>query len=220
MEPSKKIRTMIKIFTFNHFEVNCSVIYDETKECVLVDVCCQKENEKNEVLSFLKTNNLSVKHILLTHAHIDHICGAGWITKEFNLPLELHNDGDKLIRTLEAQAEMMGFNIEGMDKVGFKYISKEDIISYGNSKLIIFETPGHCAGSLCFYNNKEGFVITGDVLFQNSIGRTDLPTGNFETLMNSIKENLFTLPENTICICGHGPTTTIGYEKENNPFIN
>ncbi|MFA6199344.1 MAG: MBL fold metallo-hydrolase [Bacteroidales bacterium] len=211
---------MIQHFTFNHFEVNCSVIFDQTKECVLVDVCCQRDRERQKLLDFITENELKVKHILLTHAHIDHVCGAGWATKEFNLPLEMHKDGNKLMRIIDAQAEMMGFNIEGLNDISIKYISKEDIIKYGNSELIIFETPGHCAGSLCFYNKKENFVITGDVLFANSIGRTDLPTGNFDDLMKSIKENLFTLPNNTNCICGHGPTTTIGYEKENNPFIN
>ena len=211
---------MISILTFNHFEVNCSVIFDQTKECVLVDVCCQSEKERKELLDYIKSNDLKVKHILLTHAHIDHICGAGWITKEFNLPLELHKDGNQMIRIVDAQAEMMGFNVEGIEDVKFKYITKDDKIKYGESELIVFETPGHCAGSVCFYNEKEGFVITGDVLFQNSIGRTDLPSGNFDVLMKSIKENLFPLPEKTVCVCGHGPTTTIGYEKENNPFIN
>jgi hydroxyacylglutathione hydrolase len=211
---------MIQHFTFNHFEVNCSVIFDLTKECVLVDVCCQTDRERQKLLNFITENELKVKHILLTHAHIDHVCGAGWATKEFNLPLEMHKDGDKLMRIIYAQAEMMGFNIEGLHDISIIYISKEDIIKYGNSELIVFETPGHCAGSLCFYNKKENFVIAGDVLFANSIGRTDLPTGNFDSLMKSIKENLFTLSNNTTCICGHGPTTTIGYEKENNPFIN
>lgn len=217
---SKKTRIMISVLTFNHFEVNCSVIFDQTKECVLVDVCCQTESERKELLDFIQKNELQVKHILLTHAHIDHVCGAGFITKEFNLPLELHKDGDKMIGLLDAQAEMMGFNIEGMEDVKFKYIDKNDIIKYGNSELIVLETPGHCAGSVCFYNQKESFVVVGDVLFQNSIGRTDLPTGNFDTLMKSIKENLFTLPDTTFVISGHGPATKIGYEKENNPFIN
>jgi len=125
-----------------------------------------------------------------------------------------------MIGLLDAQAEMMGFNIEGMEEVKFKYITKDDKIKYGNSELTVLETPGHCAGSICFYNEKEGFVVVGDVLFQNSIGRTDLPTGDFDTLMKSIKENLFTLPDTTVVISGHGPATKIGYEKENNPFIN
>ncbi|MCK9163774.1 MAG: MBL fold metallo-hydrolase [Bacteroidales bacterium] len=211
---------MISVLIFNHFEVNCSVIFDQTKECVLVDVCCQTEKERKELLDFIQKNDLKIKHILLTHAHIDHVCGAGWITKEFNLPLELHKDGDKMIRIIDAQAEMMGFNVEGMEDVKFKYITKDDKIKYGDSELSVFETPGHCAGSLCFYNSKEDFILTGDVLFQNSIGRTDLPSGDFDVLMKSIKENLFTLPEITVCICGHGPSTKIGYEKENNPFIN
>lgn len=211
---------MIQYLTFNHFEVNCSIIFDNTKECVLVDVCCQTDKERQSLLNFINEKELKVKHLLLTHAHIDHVCGAGWATKEFNLPLEMHKDGDKLMRIIDAQAEMMGFNIDGLNNISINYISKEDIIKYGNSELMVFETPGHCAGSLCFYNKQESFLITGDVLFSNSIGRTDLPTGNFDDLMKSIKENLFTLPENTNCICGHGPTTTIGYEKENNPFIN
>lgn len=211
---------MIKVFAFNHYEVNCSVIYDNTKECVLIDVCCQTEDEKQQLANFIKENNLIVKHLLITHAHIDHICGAYWASQTFNLPLQLHKDGERFLRIANAQADMMGFDVEGIDNITTKYISKEDKIEYGDSELIVFETPGHCAGSVCYYNQKEGFVITGDVLFRDSIGRTDLPTGDFETLISSIKNNLFPLPENTICICGHGPSTTIGYEKENNPFIN
>ena len=138
----------------------------------------------------------------------------------FNLPLKMHHDGERFIRIADAQAQMMGFEVDGIENISLEYITKEDVILFGNSKLQIFETPGHCAGSLCFYNNEEGFVVTGDVLFRDSIGRTDLPTGDFDTLISSIKNNLFPLAENTICICGHGPTTTIGYEKENNPFIN
>ncbi|MBP1630971.1 MAG: putative metallo-hydrolase [Bacteroidetes bacterium] len=211
---------MIKVFAQNHFEVNCSLIYDQTKECVLVDVCSQKDSERQEILDFINKNELRVKHILLTHPHIDHVCGALWASETFNLPLELHKDGEEILSMAEVQAQMMGFNVEGIDNLKKKYISKSDKISFGDSELRVIETPGHCAGSLSFYNEKEGFVITGDALFQGSIGRTDLPTGDFDLLSKSIKENLFTLPENTECICGHGPNTTIGFEKENNPFLN
>lgn len=211
---------MIKVFAQNHFEVNCSLIYDQTKECVLVDVCSQKDSERQEIIDFINKNELRVKHILLTHPHIDHVCGALWASETFNLPLELHQDGEEILSMAEVQAQMMGFNVEGIDNLKKKYISKLDKISFGDSELRVIETPGHCAGSLSFYNEKEGFVITGDALFQGSIGRTDLPTGDFDLLSKSIKENLFNLPENTECICGHGPNTTIGFEKENNPFLN
>lgn len=211
---------MIKVFAQNHFEVNCSLIYDQTKECVLVDVCSQKASERQEILNFINKNELRVKHILLTHPHIDHVCGALWASETFNLPLEMHQDGEEILSMAEVQAQMMGFNVEGIDNLKKKYISKSDKICFGDSELRVIETPGHCAGSLSFYNEKEGFVITGDALFQGSIGRTDLPTGDFDLLSKSIKENLFTLPENTECICGHGPNTTIGFEKENNPFLN
>lgn len=211
---------MIKVFAQNHFEVNCSLIYDQTKECVLVDVCSQKDYERQEIIDFINKNELKVKHILLTHPHIDHVCGALWASETFNLPLELHQDGEEILSMAEVQAQMMGFNVEGIDNLKKKYISKLDIIRFGDSELRVIETPGHCAGSLSFYNEKEDFVITGDALFQGSIGRTDLPTGDFDLLSKSIKENLFTLPENTECICGHGPNTTIGFEKENNPFLN
>lgn len=211
---------MIKVFAQNHFEVNCSLIYDQTEECVLVDVCSQKDSERQEIIDFINKNELRVKHILLTHPHIDHACGALWASETFNLPLELHQDGEEILSMAEVQAQMMGFNVDGIDNLKKKYISKSDKISFGDSELRVIETPGHCAGSLSFYNEKEGFVITGDALFQGSIGRTDLPTGDFDLLSKSIKENLFTLPENTKCICGHGPNTTIGFEKENNPFLN
>lgn len=211
---------MIKVFAFNHYEVNCILAFDQTKECVLIDVCTQTDWERKELLDFIEENNLKVRHLLITHAHIDHICGAYWASQKFNLPLKLHKDGERFIRIADAQAEIMGFNVDGIENISLEYITKDDVIEYGNSRLEIFETPGHCAGSLCYYNKKENYVVTGDVLFRGSIGRTDLPTGDFDTLISSIKENLFTLPEETICICGHGPTTTIGFEKENNPFIN
>lgn len=210
---------MIKVFVFNHFEVNCTLAFDSTTECVLIDVCSQSQSERKELIDFIEENDLKVKHILITHAHIDHVCDAYWATKTFNLPLKLHKDGERFIRIADAQAEMMGFNVDGIENISLQYITKEDVIEYGNSCLKVFETPGHCAGSLCFYNKEEDYVVTGDVLFRDSIGRTDLPTGDFETLMSSIKNNLFILPENTKCICGHGPSTEIGYEKENNPFI-
>lgn len=211
---------MIKVFAQNHFEVNCSLIYDQTGECVLVDVCSQKDYERQEIIDFINKNELRVKHILLTHPHIDHVCGALWASETFNLPLEMHQDGEEILSMAEVQAQMMGFNVEGIDHLKKLYISKLEKIHFGDSELRVIETPGHCAGSLSFYNEKEGFVITGDALFQGSIGRTDLPTGDFDLLSKSIKENLFTLPENTECICGHGPNTTIGFEKENNPFLN
>ncbi|MDR0970843.1 MAG: MBL fold metallo-hydrolase [Bacteroidales bacterium] len=210
---------MIKVFAFNHYQVNCSVLFDEKKQCVIVDCSCQSENEKKVLLNFIEENSLKVKHILLTHPHVDHICGAGWACKEFSLPLLLGADSKIMLPSIQEQASMMGFYIDNFEDLKFEYIDEKTKILYGDSTLRVFSSPGHCIGSLCFYNEKEKFVLTGDLLFKDSVGRTDLPTGNYDLLVKSIKENLFTLPNETICVCGHGPNTTIGYEKENNPFV-
>ena len=208
----------IKKFIFNPFQVNSYLIYDETLECVLVDASCYEEKEKKELKSFLAKHKLTLVKNISTHCHIDHILGNTFVAENFGVYPEYHEESVPFFLTAKEIGNSFGFALEDFPPPeGF--IQNGDIISFGNNQLRVIYTPGHAAGSICLYHEKEGFVMTGDVLFKETIGRTDLPSGNFNLLMRSIREKLFALPDETIIYPGHGPETTIGYEKANNSFI-
>ena len=210
---------MIEIIPQNHFEVNSYVLFDETKECVLVDVCSQGALQEREIINFIEQHSLKVKHILLTHPHVDHLCGSSFAYKQFSLPITMSIDAVKMFQTAESQASMMGFELGDIENVEIKTIMPGDVIEFGNSKIECLDTAGHCVGSLSYYNAKEKYIITGDALFAQSIGRTDLPTGDLDQLLSNIKEKILTLPEETKVYPGHGPYSTVDYEKTHNPFL-
>ena len=210
---------MIEIIPQNHFQVNSYVLFDETKECVLVDVCSQGALQEREIINFIEQHSLKVKHILLTHPHVDHLCGSSFAYKQFSLPITMSIDAVKMFQTAESQASMMGFELGNIENVEIKTIMPGDIIEFGNSKIECLDTAGHCIGSLSYYNAKEKYIITGDALFAQSIGRTDLPTGDLDQLLSNIKEKILTLPEETKVYPGHGPYSTVDYEKTHNPFL-
>ena len=210
---------MIEIIPQNHFEVNSYVLFDETKECVLVDVCSQGALQEREIINFIEQHSLKVKHILLTHPHVDHLCGSSFAYKQFSLPITMSIDAVKMFQTAESQASMMGFELGDFENVEIKTIMPGDVIEFGNSKIECLDTSGHCVGSLSYYNAKEKYIITGDALFAQSIGRTDLPTGDLDQLLSNIKEKILTLPEETKVYPGHGPYSTVDYEKTHNPFL-
>lgn len=210
---------MIEIIPQNHFEVNSYVLFDETKECVLVDVCSQGALQEREIINFIEQHSLKVKHILLTHPHVDHLCGSSFAYKQFSLPITMSIDAVKMFQTAESQASMMGFELGNIENVEIKTIMPGDVIEFGNSKIECLDTAGHCVGSLSYYNAKEKYIITGDALFAQSIGRTDLPTGDLDQLLSNIKEKILTLPEETKVYPGHGPYSTVDYEKTHNPFL-
>ncbi len=208
----------IKIFAFNPFQVNTYVLHDETNECVIIDPGCYEENEKRELVEYIDTNNLTVVRIINTHVHTDHILGNAFICKHFGMGWEAHSDGKELWGMARAFGSVLNIQVEDIGLPGATF-EDGDIIKFGNSELEVLYTPGHAAGSACFVNNKQKFIISGDVLFRDSIGRTDLPTGNFKLLADSIQTKLFTLDGDYVVYPGHGPETTIGYEKSNNPFV-
>lgn len=210
---------MIEIIPQNHFEVNSYVLFDETKECVLVDVCSQGALQEREIINFIEQHSLKVKHILLTHPHVDHLCGSSFAYKQFSLPITMSIDAVKMFQTAESQASMMGFELGNIENVEIKTIMPGDVIEFGNSKIECLDTSGHCVGSLSYYNAKEKYIITGDALFAQSIGRTDLPTGDLDQLLSNIKEKILTLPKETKVYPGHGPYSTVDYEKTHNPFL-
>ena len=207
----------IQVFTFNPFQENTYVLFDETKECVVVDPGCYEEDEKKELLDFIETNHLTVIKLLNTHCHLDHVLGNAFVKVKFNAKLCIHRLDEPVLKAVSAYAPNYGFHLY-QETTPDEYLNEGDEITVGNQKFEVLFVPGHAPGHVAFYNKKGKVVIGGDVLFQNSIGRTDLPGGSFETLINSIHQKLFTLPDDVKVYPGHGPETTIGFEKLTNPF--
>lgn len=208
----------IQKFTFNLFDENTYVLSDETSECVVIDPGMSNPSEEKELASFIQQAGLKPVAVILTHAHIDHILGCQFAVDYFKIKMSGHKDCDKFISQAKVQASTYGIPFQGAPNIG-NFLNEGDIVRFGNSELKVFHTPGHADGSLCFYSKQDKFVLTGDVLFNQSIGRTDLPTGDYDLLKYNIWEKLFTLPEETVVYAGHGPETTIGSEKINNPFV-
>ncbi|MBW6460221.1 MAG: MBL fold metallo-hydrolase [Bacteroidales bacterium] len=205
-------------FTFNAFQVNTYILWDETKECAIIDPGCFGQWEQDEITGFIMKEGLKPVRLINTHLHIDHIAGMAFISKQYNLQPEAHFGGILFVRNAEKTGYIYGFDgLETVDPA--KTLSEGDVIRFGNSELAVVETPGHADGSVCLISHNDRFVITGDVLFYQSIGRTDLPTGNYDLLIKNIREKLLTLPHDYKVYPGHGPETTIGFEAYSNPFL-
>ena len=210
----------VKVFEFNPVAVNTYVLHDETGECVIIDAGCFNSYEQQALYDYIIDNKLVVKHLLNTHLHFDHVFGVNFIESKFGLSMQAHKADAFILETIAEQMAMFGFtpNPDHIPTVG-KYIDENDIIEFGNQKLSIMHVPGHSPGSIVFYNEVEKLVVSGDVLFNGSIGRTDLPQGNHNQLIDGIKTKLLTLPGDTIVYPGHGPSTTIKGELRSNPFL-
>lgn len=210
----------IKTFEFNPIFVNTYVLYDETKECVIIDAACFYPDEKDHIFNFIVDNELKPKMLINTHLHFDHIFGVNYLASEFNLKFGANKDDLYLVEDLPNQLRMFGVESDSVQKPNVDvFLSEKDVIKFGNQELKILHIPGHSPGSLVYYNQKAGTLFTGDVLFRQGIGRTDLPGGNYRQLLDGIKTKLFTLPDETVVYPGHGPSSTIGFEKRNNPFL-
>lgn len=209
----------VKCFPFNPIGENTYIAYDETKECVIIDAGCFYQDERETLLDFIVDNDLVVKHLLNTHMHFDHVFGNTFIKDQFGLKTKAHEGDQFLLDGLEAQMRMFGFKNEIEKPEVGQYLTEEDTIEFGNQKFLIFHIPGHSPGSIVFYNEDAGCAFVGDVLFRGSVGRTDLAGGSHELLINGIREKLLRLPLDTIIYSGHGPTTTIRHEIQNNPFL-
>jgi len=208
----------IHYFTFGPFQENTYILWDDSQECVIIDPGNNNSSENKKLSDFISENKLNPVRLILTHAHIDHVNGCRYVLDTYNLLPEVHKADLPFIENHLITATMYGLPAEQCP-MPEKYINEGDIISFGNSTLNTLHTPGHSPGSITFYNIDNNFMISGDVLFNGSIGRTDLPMGNFETLITSIKTKLFTLNDTMKVYSGHGPVTSIGFEKMNNPFL-
>lgn len=209
----------IKIFQFNPISENTYIAYDETNECVIIDPGCYYPDEKEDLLNFILDNELTVKHLINTHLHFDHVFGNTFVKEQFGLKTKAHKADQFLLTNMPAQMRLFGFkDAEEIPEVE-SYIDENDTIEFGNQKFKIYHVPGHSPGSVVFYNEVEGCAFVGDVLFRSSVGRTDLAGGNHQELIDGIHQKLLTLPVDTVIYPGHGPATTIGEELKNNPYL-
>jgi len=208
----------IKTFAFNPFQTNTYILSDESKEAIVIDPSFVHFQEEEIFDNYLKENNLRLVGAYNTHLHFDHCFGAKHVKQKYGIGYAAHFSGLQFVKGAAKQASVYGVEISDIDTPS-KEITENDTIKFGNSELRILNTPGHAAGSLCFVSDDEHFVITGDVLFRESIGRTDLPTGNLDLLLESIHNKLFTLGGEFKVYPGHGPSTTIAEEISGNPFL-
>jgi len=208
----------IKAFPFNPFQTNTFILMDDSKECAIVDAACENKAEKEQLKNFIEKKGLIPVRSIFTHCHVDHTLGSSFVEQTWGLVPEVHAKGKLFWEMSKESASAFNVSYDTPFKPE-NFLSEGDIIKLGDSELKVFYTPGHADGSICFWCEAQNFVVVGDVLFQGSIGRTDLPTGDFETLAHSIRTKLYTLDDETIVYCGHGPETSIGFEKFNNPFI-
>ncbi len=209
----------IKKFTFNPVSVNAFVLWDDTLECAIIDAACFYPREEQQLKSFIETNQLKPVKLLNTHGHFDHLMGNGFVEKTWSLKSEIHKDDNYLVEQAANQAMMFGIQMAKPPKPGH-FIEDGDIILFGNSALKVIFVPGHSPGGVAFYSEIDRLLIAGDILFYGSVGRTDLPKGNHVQLISGILGKLMVLPPNVEVFCGHGPETTIGDEKKDNPFLN
>lgn len=208
----------VKSFEFSPVRENTYVLYNEEKQCCIIDPGCYFLEERHELKGFIDKAGLQPVILLNTHCHLDHVFGNKFVHDTWGLTLHIHEKEKPVLDYAPVAGEKWQLPFENY-KGDLIYLKEGEKIAIGKSEMEIFFTPGHSPGSVSFYNEKDGYVVSGDVLFNGSVGRTDLPGGDFKTLFNSIQTQLFTLPDDTKVYSGHGPVTTIGFEKMNNPFV-
>lgn len=208
----------IQAFVFNFASENTYVLFNENKNAWLIDPGNMNEQETQAISNFISENDLKIQKILLTHAHIDHVLGLQWAFDTFKVPVTMHQEDQEVLDMLQASGARFGFQIPAV-KVENEYINEGHELDFDGEKFKIYHVPGHSPGSVVYHNETQKFIISGDVLFEGSIGRTDLYKGNYEQLIEGIKTKLFVLDDETQVFSGHGNPTTIGFEKQYNPFL-
>lgn len=210
----------VAIFQFSLFGINTYVVYDpDTKACAIIDPGIINEEEEKALDAFIEREHLVVTHVINTHLHLDHAIGDNLLKNKYKVPVLAHRLDLPLGERMQQQAMMFGINKQFSDVEITGYLSDGEIIKIGNGELEVIHVPGHSLGSVALYDKADSFVIVGDALFNGSIGRTDLPGGDFQTLIDSITNRLLTLPDSTVVYPGHGDPTTIGNEKRHNPYL-
>jgi glyoxylase-like metal-dependent hydrolase (beta-lactamase superfamily II) len=209
----------IKSFEFNYFAVNTYLLHDETREAVLIDCGCFRREEEQELNNYITINKLTLKHLLCTHLHLDHVFGNGFIFRTYGLKPQAHKADAKQLPSPQEQAKRFGIQDKIQNVPIGRYIVGNDVITFGNSELQVRSVPGHSPGGLIFYSEKDGFAIVGDSIFSRSVGRTDLWKGDHDVLIAAIKDKILSLPTETILYPGHGPATSVIEENLDNPFL-
>lgn len=209
----------IKYFTFNLFATNTFVLSDETSECIIIDPGCSNPSEEEELSDYIKSKSLIPKAQIITHYHIDHILGIKFVKDMYGIEATAHPNGNLFWENPRNQGFDYGLRAEDIIAPAH-FINENDKVTFGNSELSVLYVPGHADGSICLVNAPQRFVMAGDVIFYGSVGRTDLPTGNFNLLRENIRQKLFVLDDDFTVYPGHGQMTTIGMERMHNPFIN
>jgi hydroxyacylglutathione hydrolase len=209
----------IKSFTFNPFQVNLFVLYDETLECIIIDASCYQEEEYNFLYDFIAGQSLKPVAVLNTHGHVDHLTGTRQVCNKYSVGLYMHQGDQFLLEKAVEQGGTFGFSIE-TPPFPQKWLVDGEIFKFGSSQITAWHAPGHSPGSLVFYAKDAKMLFAGDVLFAGSIGRTDLPGGGYNQLISSIRNKILVLPRDTLVFPGHGEETTVGEETDHNPFLN
>lgn len=208
----------IKTFVFNPFQENTYILSDESGSCIIIDAGCYQANEYDLLHQYIKTNNLIPEKLINTHGHIDHILGVKQLSDKYKIPFYIHAKEQLILDQANMHAALYGFSFHGLPEK-IDNFDESGSISFGNSTLKVLYVPGHSKGSVALYSPNDNFVITGDVLFKGSIGRSDLPGGDYDELMNSITTQLLVLDQQTLVFPGHGPYSSIGIEIKTNPFL-
>lgn len=209
----------IEKFVFNVFQVNTYLIYDDSGEGLLIDPSCNSSKEKKELETFIFEKAIKIMAIVNTHGHVDHLPGVAYFKEKYEIPFYMSQEDEFLLSQAQAFGAGFGMEIEKPPIPDF-YLKEGEILKFGAEQVEIIHVPGHSPGSMVIYSSKSKILITGDVLFAGSIGRTDLPGGNYDQLIDGIKNKLLIFANETKVFPGHGPATTIGKEKELNPFLN
>jgi glyoxylase-like metal-dependent hydrolase (beta-lactamase superfamily II) len=208
----------IKAFTFSPISENTYVLYNNEGKAIIIDPGCYFPNEQETLKNFLTDNSLTPLYLLNTHCHLDHVFGNKWVHETYGLEPHLHPNEEAMLALAPVSGERWGLPFENYAGP-LHFLNDGDTVLLGDTEIQVILAPGHSPGSICFYIPSQGDLMGGDVLFRGSIGRTDLPGGDSETLLHSIREKLWVLPDETVVYSGHGIKTTIGYEKRNNPFL-
>jgi hydroxyacylglutathione hydrolase len=208
----------IQSFTFSPVQENTYVLFNEGGGCIVIDPGCYFDEEKEDLQNFITKSGLTPKMLLNTHCHLDHVFGNKFIAETYGLVLQINEKEKPLLEYAPASGLMWNLPFDNYNGE-LQFLKEGDKIVLGPDELEVLFTPGHSPGSICFYCRSQNFVIGGDVLFKMGIGRTDLPGGNHQVLLNSIRQKLFVLPDETVVYSGHGEPTAIGFEKKHNPFL-
>lgn len=211
--------SLVAKFTFNPFQENSYVVYDETKECIIIDPGCFTQNEKDQLVDFIEKNDLKPTRLINTHCHLDHIFGNRFVAEKYNLELEIHKGEIPVLEAAPMVSKNYGIPFPEPSPPASKFLEEGDLIQFGNTELDVLFTPGHSPASISFFCKKDKYLIAGDVLFQGSIGRTDLPGGDFATLITVIKNKFLPLGDDVKVYAGHMGETTIGIERMTNPYL-